>query len=339
MTHEIRTPLNAILGLTEILQEGLKEEKNMELIKDIRSSGEVLLALVSDILDISKLNENKFDIHPSAVKLEDVLKQIYSTYAPLTAGSEVELKIDTSKIRESVYYLDELRVKQVLNNLLSNALKFTERGKIVVTCSYNHPHLYFEVCDTGIGIEEESLGLIFDSFQQVDSTLSKKFRGTGLGLSIVKQIVEQMDGEVSVESTVNVGTKFKFYIHAEKTDQAYLAGVRKVDIDEEAFKKLRILVAEDNQLNYKVISKYLKNFACQFDHAKDGREAVDKALDKEYDIILMDLQMPHLDGIEASLKIRESLGEKSAIHDCLYCKCARRCEIKNRRSGNERLSD
>lgn len=308
MTHEIRTPLNAILGLTEVLKGQLTEKENVDLANDIYYSGEILFEIVSDILDINKIQDNKVVVKTKATNLCELLDKTKNTYMTLANKKGLELKVDYDLQNNTWFKLDDVKVQQIINNLLTNAIKFTDSGEVNLKCSFSNEFLEIKISDTGIGIEQDQLNLVFDSFQQLDSNLSKKYRGTGLGLYIVKELVELMGGTISLESELNIGTSFSIRIPVEVSHETI-----KMKLTNRTYEKvssLRVLVAEDNKLNAKVVSKFLSSIGVDYKIVENGKKAVEEYSPDKYDIILMDLQMPEMDGIEASTEIVKSTSQE-----------------------------
>ena len=309
MTHEIRTPLNGIIGLADVLASKLEDTEHSEMLKDIERSGGHLLDVITDILDFSKIENDKIAIIRSHQCLVTILKELNSIYFELCKKKGIHFSLDTSKVPDLFFYLDKTRVKQVLNNLLSNSLKFTHVGTIKLEASYSKNQLHFTVSDTGIGIAKSEFDNIFHAFHQTDLTLQKSYTGTGLGLAISKELVTLMDGEFSIESELGEGSSFKFTLSIdEPLSEAQLPSqfMNSEEIfDIKIFQKYKFLVVEDNPLNLKVISNFLNGLELKFDTAINGLEAIDKLQANHYDFIFMDIQMPKLDGITATSRIRK----------------------------------
>ncbi|MFT6630986.1 MAG: signal transduction histidine kinase/CheY-like chemotaxis protein/PAS domain-containing protein [Bacteriovoracaceae bacterium] len=309
MTHEIRTPLNGIIGLTDVLASRLVDSEHNEILKDIERSGTHLLDVITDILDFSKIEHDKIVIVRSHECVVTLLQELNSIYFELCKKKGIHFSLDTSKIPDLFFYLDKIRVKQVLNNLLSNSLKFTHEGSIKLEAVYSNNKLSFIVSDTGIGIAKDEFKTIFHAFHQTDLTLQKSYTGTGLGLTISKELVALMDGEFSIDSELGKGSSFKINLTIDepmsKEQLPTQSSVIEVDFDIKPFQKYKYLVVEDIPLNLKVLSSFLNGFGLTFDTAVNGLEAIEKLQKNHYDFIFMDIQMPKLDGISATTRIRK----------------------------------
>ncbi len=314
MSHEIRTPMNAVIGTTCLLQcESLTPEQR-EYAETIRSSGEALLSIINDILDLSKSEEGMMELECQPFNLQ---RRIEATldFVSLRA-SEKGLKL-TCIIEDdvpSVIMGDPTRLGQILTNLLNNAVKFTERGKVTVSVSGRKQEdttyeIHFEVKDTGIGIPEDKIERLFQPFSQVDASTTRKYGGTGLGLAISRKLVNLMGGRIWVESIAGIGSTFHFTILAESDSDALVDKFESISGEDlshaEIDHTLRILLAEDNVVNQKVTQKMLNKLGYRATVAANGIEVL-QALEKQhYDVILMDVQMPEIDGLEATLAIRQ----------------------------------
>ena len=344
MSHEIRTPMNGILGFLNLIQQGSynsKEELN-DYVSSAKASGESLLGLLNDILDFSKIEAGKFELEETNFNLNHVIKEAVSTV--ITRANEKGLRINVDIDFSTPLNLlgDASRLRQIIINLLSNAVKFTETGeiKIGITSERMEEHkikLNAFVKDSGIGIPAEKKRLLFEPFSQLDGTHSRKFGGTGLGLAITKQLVQMMNGEINVESEENNGSTFSFniilgvqkklsFITALKTKQTKSISAEhkeisvpdskmEVNISEEELKRARgeyqIILAEDNPVNQKVALKIISDAGFNIEAVENGLEALKAVQLKEYDLILMDIQMPEMDGFTATQKIRELPGNVS----------------------------
>ncbi len=314
MSHEIRTPMNAILGFAEILDEDLKNENLRQYVTGIRSSGKSLLALINDILDLSKIEVGKFKLEYNPVNLKALFKEMESIFLKKINDKGLCLSIEIDNKIPPALLLDENRLRQVMINIIGNAIKFTESGfirLIVHTSQIDYEKerltLMFSVEDTGIGISEDQKDIIFDAFEQQAGQSFSKFGGTGLGLSITKRLVELMGGEISVDSTLGVGSVFhvtlknvKITTHEYRSDEEPPIAIDKIE-----FEKATILVAEDLKINRDLIRGFLKDYNMDIIEAVNGQEAI--SLAKEYypDLILMDIKMPVMDGYEATRAIRD----------------------------------
>ena len=307
MSHEIRTPLNAILGFINILK---KEEQNptrLQHFNIIQSSSQSLLRIINDILDFSKIESNKLDIENKEFNILKTFQDSYLLFLKKAKEKNIilTLNIDTQTPQQVVG--DIVRVKQIISNLLSNAIKFTqESGTISINVSYKEEYLACSIIDNGIGIESSNLSKIFYSFSQADTSTTRKFGGTGLGLSISRHLAELMNGSLIATSTVNKGSTFTFRIMLENRGSQYKE-LDDIALDTEALvfnSSSKVLVVEDNKTNQMLMKIMLLDLSIDCDIADNGLEAVQKVKTQEYDLILMDENMPKMNGIEATKTIR-----------------------------------
>lgn len=311
MSHEIRTPMNGILGMVSILSDSDLSEKQRKMLETIDSCGESLLTILNDILDLSKVEVGTIEFENKFHSLENLVHSIHFLFNSnaKNKGIEYECHIENIKDVPDLIKTDITRLKQILINFISNAIKFTSEGRVdfIIRCKELENSLYqfeFEVRDTGIGIEKDSISKLFDSFTQADSSITRKYGGTGLGLAISKKLSDLMGGEIVVESEVGKGSTFKLRINLEgKEDFPEESIIEEIDT-KESNSKLDILIVEDNDINIKVLKMVLKNFNEDCDISKNGQLAVEATTNKEYDLIFMDMQMPVMDGISATKIIR-----------------------------------
>ncbi len=312
MSHEIRTPLNEVIGITNLLLQGNPREDQMDFIKTLRFSGNHLLTLVNDVLDYNKMELGKIVFEQTQFNLNDFLDDIMRSYSFRSKAKHLDFDIKKEGNLPVGVIGDQIRLNQILSNLLSNALKFTNEGGITVNIREierveNRSKLEFSVNDTGIGIPKEKHAVIFESFTQASPDTSRRFGGTGLGLAICKKLIELQGGTIKVESQPGKGSIFTFTLNLEVSDK----DTRQSDGETaEAYVGLegkRILVAEDNKINFFVANKFLTGWGVIVTHAENGQLAIEQIEKEDFDLVLMDLHMPVMDGIEATRIIRDSL--------------------------------
>lgn len=318
MSHEIRTPLNAIIGMSHILLQENPRADQMENLKVLEFSGKNLLAIVNDILDYNKIDAGKVIIEQMDFNLKDLLRSIKHSQELRAKEKGITLKLYYDEDLPNYFQGDANRISQIINNLVSNAIKFTTTGSVkifvdLIKLEIGSAIINFEVVDTGIGIAEDKLDSIFEQFTQADYTTSRKFGGTGLGLNISKRLLKMMASDLEVASSIGKGTSFSFKLEltrSTETDNAHSSDIARISIPEslERF-NLRCLAAEDNKANQFVVKKYLKSWHVDIDIAENGIEACEMVKSQAYDLILMDLQMPEMNGYEATEKIRSFEGD------------------------------
>lgn len=314
MSHEIRTPMNAIMGFTELLLQSNLEALQMQFVNNVQTAGENLLLIINDILDLSKIESGKLAIEAYPFNLKNTLRHVYDLLKVKASEKDIEFHLFLDAEMPEMVVGDRGRLNQIIMNLAGNALKFTEDGEVVVsvkkvTETDEKYSLKFSVKDTGIGISEDKLETIFDRFTQAEESTTRTFGGTGLGLSIVKQLVELQNGRVEVKSKIGRGSEFYFSLDFIKAKDTLTEETK--EPTKRVFEKVSILLCEDNVLNQHLAKNVIENFGFELDIANNGQEGIDLLLENNYDLILMDLQMPIKDGYKTTIYIREEL--KSAI--------------------------
>ena len=321
MSHEIRTPINAVLGMDEMI---LRESNNPNILEhatDIKRAGSLLLSLINDILDFSKIESGKMDIIPVDYDLGIMLSETIDMIRTKAEEKKLKLELNIEPDTPAHLHGDEVRIRQIITNIVTNAVKYTPEGKVILTVSGKKVseeavQLYVSVKDTGIGIKEEDIGRLFESFQRVDESRNRNIEGTGLGLSITMCLLNLMGSRLEVESTYGEGSDFYFYLKQKQLDdevigediQKYYEKEKgKISITGEQFyaPDAKILVVDDNEMNLKVFLGLLKNHGMQIDTAMSGKECLALMEKKAYHIIFMDHQMPEMDGVETLRKTRE----------------------------------
>lgn len=312
MSHEIRTPMNSIVGFTNVVLKTNLDQKQKEYIDAIKKSGESLIILINDILDLAKVDAGKMTFSNHPFSLEDSISDIFKLLGPKCQEKNLEFSKILDPAIPQTLLGDPVRLRQIILNLISNAIKFTPEGKVnlCIRILYEDAKkitLEFVVCDTGIGIAENRLGHVFYNFEQATDEISKEYGGTGLGLSIVKQLVELQGGSLFVESKVGEGSTFGFTMSFFKTTQTIPEATALILSTGNKTQTIKVLVAEDIALNQALIKIILTDFGFECDIAENGKVVLEKLKEKEYNIILMDLQMPEMNGFETTDYIRNMM--------------------------------
>jgi len=333
MSHEIRTPMNGVIGMTSLLSDTVLSEEQRDYVKTIKESGDCLVTIINDILDFSKIEAGKLELEATEFRLEQLVRDTAGLISEAARRKDLKIALNFEKGLPEWLVGDPVRLRQILSNLLSNAVKFTDAGGIHVQVSREltpdtargvpapatagRARLQFTVTDTGIGISAEAQNRLFQSFTQAESSTTRKYGGTGLGLAISKRLAELMGGSIGVKSEAGRGSTFWFTVDLPVSDRstASLAALSGSIAPAAAPPRSRghVLVAEDNPINQRVMLILLSKLGYSTDIAADGAEALRILQDRHYDVILMDIQMPVMDGFEATQAIRNLPSEAARI--------------------------
>ncbi|KAA8677776.1 quorum-sensing autoinducer 2 sensor kinase/phosphatase LuxQ [Vibrio gigantis] len=325
MSHEIRTPLNGILGVSQLLKRSIHSEDNREQVDVLCNSAEHLLAVLNDILDFSKIEQGQFNIQKKDFRLEELVNTLDSIYRPLCEDKSVEFTIVNHLVDDIEINTDQVRLNQIMFNLLSNALKFTHQGGISVNFELesifnsDHASLIVRVKDSGIGIDESKIDAVFEAFVQAEETTTREYGGTGLGLTIVKNLVDMLEGDIQVRSVIGQGSEFMIEIPVIVRAKPLLVDAKQqAEVEPEALFSgpLNVLLVEDNHTNAFIAQAFCKKYGMVVTWAKDGLEAIEMAKTITYDLILMDNQLPNLGGVETTQQLRDEIDVSAPIYAC-----------------------
>ncbi len=311
MSHEIRTPLNGLLGMANLLSKTELDDKQKKYLELVKTSGQILLNIINDILDISKIEAGKYIIKNEIFNLNQLVDLLISEMSVLASNKKLELICDIDKSIPNWLIGDSVVINQILINIIGNAIKFTEKGKIelILTKLMENKEqvvIKFVIKDQGIGIPEDKIDEIFERFKQIENGYSKKNQGTGLGLAIVKKLIELLQGNIKAESKVDFGSVFTVEIPFKKGAQTVCSFEENgIEVNIINKSKISILIAEDNAINALFLKELLINEGYEVDVAINGQKALDKTSKKGYDLIFMDVQMPEMDGFETTKRLRE----------------------------------
>ena len=310
MSHEIRTPMNGVIGTLQLLSDTELGPAQQEYVTTAHKSAHSLLTILNDILDLSKIEAGKLNIELIPLDLREIVSELVTLHAMTAEEKVIQLYADIDEQLPQVLIGDPTRIRQILANLVSNALKFTEKGHVlirirVVSSEGNNADIRMEVEDTGVGIQEEVIGKLFNEFTQADGSTTRKYGGTGLGLAIVKQLVEMMRGQFGVESVPGKGSTFWFEVPLEISAEQSLKQSPDQELELKGELSGHVLLVEDNPINQMVAQKMLEKIGIESTLAADGQEALNMLEQGKFDAVLMDCQMPVMDGFEAARRIRE----------------------------------
>jgi signal transduction histidine kinase len=323
MSHEIRTPMNGVIGMTSLLQATTLTDEQQDMVETVKVSGESLMSIINDILDFSKIDAGRIELEEQAFSLRECVTSVLDLTTPTARDKNLNIGASITSDTPDRLLGDVTRLRQVLVNLLSNAVKFTERGSIQIDVqSLNEADkkpqsgwhaIEFKVSDTGVGIDPAARPRLFQPFEQEDASITRRFGGTGLGLAICKDLVELMGGEIWVDSTPGQGSTFGFVLTLRAAGDDATVGQQPHASNQPLPRRMKVLLAEDNPVNQRVRQKILDRLGCDVDLAANGHEVIDATTDDDYDVILMDVQMPGMDGLEATRHLRRATNQTRIV--------------------------
>jgi signal transduction histidine kinase/CheY-like chemotaxis protein len=335
MSHEIRTPMNAVIGFTHLLLQLDPRPEQMEYLKLLKFSAENLLVLINDILDFSKIEAGRIEFEEADFSIKELVSNIRLALLQKANEKDIQLKLLIDQELPDAVKGDPVRLGQILTNLISNAVKFTKKGKVTIVASLNkklkdYTVIDFEVADTGIGIAIDKQEHIFESFSQAAADTTRKFGGSGLGLTITKRLLELMGSEIKVESELGQGSVFSFSIKIKNSDVQFTRNENNdIRFETKSLKGVKLLIAEDNQINVILAKQYMKLWDIECDVAENGQIALMLVQTNEYHMVLMDLQMPEMDGYQTTKAIRELADEKFKILPIIALTASAMLDIKD----------